>query len=334
MAKGLVVKFHRETAKQQRKREKRYRRFILKRTFIILIAIVIISFIAYFILNLNFFNAKHKSTLNQIENVQPAEIVHKDSVVEVCNIVTESQELNDSANSLVVGDERFLGKKYVLYDSISGYFGISISEWQHTVNWDTLYEKNETQRLKFVIIKATQGENSVDKKFNYNWKNSRNTNVNIGACHFYVLGGDPLKQAENYIKNVKLKKGDLFPILKIQVNYSGLRNLEIDKLKLVEELTIFLNRLKEQYGVKPILFTSYQFYNDYLKEELSDFNYMFAKYNNTPSPWMLNKDTAGIQLAPFVFIWEYSFDGKLNGITTTVRMNFIPKEKLGLIVLK
>lgn len=334
MNKFLTVRFRKETKKERKNREKRNRSFIFKKIIVIVFVIAIISILVYYVVFINFFNINYKSQNNPEEKLQTDAFVQQDSLIVINKIDVKNEELKHQATNLLVTDDRFLSTKYILNDSIPGYFGISISEWQHTLNWDSIYLKNQDRKIKFVIIMATEGANSVDKQFYNNWENAQNSDVNTGACHYYIFADDPLQQADNFIKNVELKRGNLYPIVKIGVNYTYSVNLEIISVDLIKNLKIFLIQLEKNYGVKPILFTSYQFYNDYLKDKLSDFNYMFAQYNKTPSHWMLNKDAAVIKLAPFVFVWEFSFNEKLNGIKTTVRMNFIPKEKLDLIVLK
>ncbi len=334
MEKSLKIKFHKETEKEKRERKKKYRIYICIRICKIILLITIILFFAYYIIYLDILNIRNKRPLNQNENIGSASIIHAGSPGNLNQTVSNESILFDSTNHETINHDRFLSKKCILNDTISGYYGISISEWQHTIYWDKLYNENESQPIKFVIIEATHGANSVDLQFYNNWKNAKNTNVNIGACHFFVLGDNPQQQAENYIRHVKLRKGNIYPIIRIGVNYSGLMNQEIDKVELIKRLTIFLNRLKEQYGVKPVVYTCYQFYDDYFRDELIGLKYMIAHYNNIPHIGMLSRVTAKTQLAPFVLIWQFSYKERLNGITSTTRMNFIPKEKLDLILLK
>ncbi len=333
MGKALKIKFYKETEEAGKEREKKYRRFLFKRTGIFFLLISIILFVTYQIVYVDFFNLMNKNPLNYSENVKAPELILNDSAISREKQLPNDLILNNSIDKVELSEDRFLSKKYILNDSFSGYYGINVTEWQQTINWDMLYNNNESFPIKFVLIKATQGANSIDKQFETNWEKAQNPIVNIGAYHVFILGDDPQQQAENFINNVKLSKGDILPIVELGVNYSRFENMEISKTELINRLSVFLIQLEEEYGAKPILYTCYQFYDDYFLEELIGYKYMFAHYFSTPLNGMLTRGITKPQLAPFVFIWQYSYSGDVNGITATTRMNFVPKEKMDAILL-
>ena len=58
--------------------------------------------------------------------------------------------------------------------------GLDISHHQEKVNW-TLVDK----KYKFIILKATEGQNFLDTDFLYNWNNARLNGFVVGAYHFF-----------------------------------------------------------------------------------------------------------------------------------------------------
>jgi lysozyme len=88
--------------------------------------------------------------------------------------------------------------------------GIDISHHQGEINWNKVKQaKIQNHPISFAIIKATEGGDFTDHRFHYNWKELNKVGLTKGAYHFYRPKTDPNIQAKNYIKNVKLKKGDL-----------------------------------------------------------------------------------------------------------------------------
>ena len=92
-------------------------------------------------------------------------------------------------------------------------WGIDISKHQPNIDWETLCEENKPY---FVFIKATEGTYVQDKKFKEHWANCKKNNVLRGAYHFFSYFTSGKKQAANFIKMVKLEKGDLPPVLDVE----------------------------------------------------------------------------------------------------------------------
>jgi len=48
--------------------------------------------------------------------------------------------------------------------------GLDVSHYQKVIEWD----KVPKEEYKFIFIKATEGEDMVDKTFDYNWSTAKN----------------------------------------------------------------------------------------------------------------------------------------------------------------
>ena len=101
--------------------------------------------------------------------------------------------------------------------------------------------------MHFVFMKATEGGDHGDTTFSANFANARNHGFIRGAYHFYIPSTDALKQADFFIRTVKLDTGDLPPVLDVEM--TGRKN----KTELQQGIKRWLDRVEAYYGVKPIL---------------------------------------------------------------------------------
>jgi lysozyme len=152
--------------------------------------------------------------------------------------------------------------------------GLDVSEFQGKIDW-ALVETMETHYpIEFVFIRATAGNDRVDDRFGENWLGAKNRKIIRGAYHYYRPNENSLEQARLFIKTVQLKKGDLPPVLDIEKLPKG---QSLDSLKV--GLRRWLNAVEAHYKVKPIIYTGEKYYDDFLKEDFSDYLFWIANYN-------------------------------------------------------
>lgn len=185
-------------------------------------------------------------------------------------------------------------------------FGIDISHYQRRedIKWDSLSIGNHSIPIKFVVLRATMGNRSADKNFVHFWQKSRENNLIRGAYHFYRADEDPVVQAKNFLNAVKLESGDLRPILDVEKIPHRKTHEEF-----VKDLKIWLKIVEEAYGEKPILYTYYSYYRDYLKQDFGvEYPLWLANYNDvqTPSP---DDDWS---------FWQFTENGIVYGVNTKV----------------
>lgn len=150
-----------------------------------------------------------------------------------------------------------------------GCYGIDVSHHQGQIDWNRVSAtlKSDDIPVRFVFIKATEGGTFLDSSFRTNIESARKAGFVCGIYHFYNPGTSPRKQADFYISNVRLEKGDLAPV--VDVERPG-RSAEA----LQRELVDFLSALESHYGVRPIIYTSAKFRHNYLNNPIFD-NYPF-----------------------------------------------------------
>ena len=183
--------------------------------------------------------------------------------------------------------------------------GFDVSQFQGEINWSKIDSVEHLVPLQFVFIRATAGNNKVDSKFKENWINAKKYNFIRGAYHYYRPDENSVEQAANFIKTVKLQKGDFPPVLDIEQLPD---NQSIDSLKV--GLKRFLKIIDNHYKVKPILYSGEKYYTTFLKNEFSDYTFWVANYNflveNIKDDWLF---------------WQFSEKASIEGINEKVDLN-------------
>lgn len=183
--------------------------------------------------------------------------------------------------------------------------GFDVSQYQGTIDWEQIDSVENKFPLKFVLIRATAGNDKEDSQFDENWKGAKQHHFIRGAYHYYRPNENSIEQAENFIKTVKLRKGDLPPVLDIE---QLPEEQSIDSLKV--GLKRWLKKVDAHYKVKPIIYTGERYYEDFLKEEFKGYTFWIANYNffveNIEDDWAF---------------WQFTEKATLKGINERVDLN-------------
>ena len=184
--------------------------------------------------------------------------------------------------------------------------GIDISHHQGTVDWDKLRSALiDGNPIRFVIVKATQGNAAVDSRFASNFTNAMQYGLVRGAYHYFSPQIDAKSQASHFIANVNLQTGDLPPILDFEETGS------MTPRQTAQAALSWLETVEKHYGVKPILYTNYKFKLKYFSgKEFEQYPYWIAHYY---------VDTLKYQ-GKWKF-WQHTDCGKVSGISTRVDLN-------------
>ncbi len=206
---------------------------------------------------------------------------------------SEAKRISDVRNFQVL--EKHEGKS----------IGIDVSEYQGKISWSYVDTIEKKYPLHYVFIRATVGKDRPDRQFERNWLGAKENKMIRGAYHYYRPNENSLEQAELFITTVKLEKGDLPPVLDIE---KLPKNQSIANLKL--GLKRWLKAVESHYGVKPIIYTGERYYDDFLKEEFSDYLFWIANYNfyreEIDSDWLF---------------WQFTEKASIPGIKGNVDVN-------------
>ena len=183
--------------------------------------------------------------------------------------------------------------------------GIDVSHYQGKINWDDIGFIEDKFPIKFVFIRASVGNNKVDVRFKENWAGAKKQHLIRGAYHYYRPNENSVTQAKLFIKTVQLQKGDFPPVLDVE---KLPQEQSIDSLKI--GLKRWLELVDAHYNVKPIIYTSERYYNDFLKKEFGDYTFWVANYNffvtNLKDDWLF---------------WQFTEKGHIKGIDEKVDIN-------------
>lgn len=193
-------------------------------------------------------------------------------------------------------------------------FGIDVSQYQGVIQWENVQLINDEFPIDFIFVRATMGEKAVDKKYKTNWKQVKEINKLRGAYHYFRPNENSIKQANNFIRTVKLSPGDLPPVLDIEERP---RYQSMDSLKV--GLKRWLDVVEKHYKVRPIVYSGDRYFTDFLEKEFKDYPLWIANYNFWVEDPKRHWD-----------FWQFSEKGTVAGIKGPVDLNMYQRgiEKL------
>lgn len=174
-------------------------------------------------------------------------------------------------------------------------FGVDVSGYQGNVDW-TLMKR---QGVDFAFIKATEGSGMTDARFAANWAGARDAGVRAGAYHFFSYDSPGDSQADNFIAAVPVTEGALPPVIDLEF-YGDYLHTPADKAHTRAILDRLVERLEEHYGVKPVLYVTYESY----------WRYVAGGYRDCPV-WFSSPGVA--PLFHRWSFWQYSHGAAMEG---------------------
>ena len=178
--------------------------------------------------------------------------------------------------------------------------GVDVSEYQGEVDWDKIKEQN----IDFAFIKATEGSKGKDDSFDKNYEKLKNMDMLLGLYHFFSFESLGEEQADNYIKvvgNIENDENLMLPIIDIEY-YSYYKKVKPNKEWVTKELQKMLDKLEKTYRVKPIIYTTMEFYQEYIEGEFLEYDIWIR--NILTKPDLENREWK---------FWQYTGRGKLEG---------------------
>ncbi|MBO5055243.1 MAG: leucine-rich repeat protein [Lachnospiraceae bacterium] len=163
--------------------------------------------------------------------------------------------------------------------------GIDVSHYQGDIDWEIIEEQN----INFAYIKATEGSSHIDECFEKNWKAAQKTGIWIGAYHFFSFDSPGRSQAASYIDTVGSLSGKLAPVIDVEY-YGDKAENPPEREEVIRELKEMLIVLEEHYRIKPVIYTTYKAYYDFIKDEFKEYplwirNVYFTPFINLGNNW-------------------------------------------------
>jgi len=179
--------------------------------------------------------------------------------------------------------------------------GFDVSNHQGKIDWPAIDGK-----YRFAIIKATEGDDFVDRRFAENAKGAKARGLVVGAYHYFHFAYDGRKQAENFINIVK-DEIDLPPV--VDVEFPGGSSVSKDIGLIRAELHEMCDALKAHYGVDPVIYTTQKAYAGIIE-------------GNFDNPiWLRSIVYPERGKVQNTLLWQYSAHSRIPGIGTAVDLD-------------
>lgn len=172
--------------------------------------------------------------------------------------------------------------------------GVDVSSYQGVIDWNML----SSQGIDFAFIKATEGADYIDDRFAENLASAMDTDLKVGAYHFFTVLSSGKAQAENFSRTVPKNANMLPPVVDLEVT-AALSLTSVEEFRC--ELRDFLETVKEYYGRNPIIYTTKDSYAELISGAFDDYDIW---YRSVYSPAPKSVDWT---------FWQYSNRHRLEG---------------------
>ena len=186
---------------------------------------------------------------------------------------------------------------------------IDISEWNGDIN----FNKVRNTGVTCVIIRAGYGKdpNQEDNKFQEYYRQAKSAGLNVGAYWYsYATSVDAAKaEVKNCMNTIGGKQFDLPVFLDVE----EYRQAVLPRRTLTDIISAFCDGIKS-YGYDVGMYSA--------KSMLVDSAYpdeLSSKY----LIWIAAPNTSYSDLPSYVDLWQYSWNGKVDGIRNDVDLNYI-----------
>ena len=181
-------------------------------------------------------------------------------------------------------------------DTCTHVHGIDLSRYQGDVFWETV---GENTKMAYVYLKATEGGDRIDPKFERNIQLAHRYGLKVGSYHFFRPKTPLQRQLENFTTQCLPGEQDLIPMIDVETT----ANMPTEQF--CDSLLTFLKMVEQAYHQKPLVYTFRNFYNWHLVGKLDDYQLMVAMYLDEEPVLADERD---------ITLWQYTGKGRIVGI--------------------
>ncbi len=181
--------------------------------------------------------------------------------------------------------------------------GIDVSKFQGDIDWNRVADSG----VKFAWIKATEGGDHLDQRFQANWEAAKAAGVPRGAYHFVYWCRPPREEIDWFKENVPVEADALPPVLDVEATpTSKTCHRHLTQEGAIHDMQVMLDEMERHYGKRPIIYTTVDFYQAILVDGA------FSNY----AIWVRStKYHPAVKYGDRVWrFWQYQSDGTVPGI--------------------
>ena len=141
--------------------------------------------------------------------------------------------------------------------------GIDVSKFQGDIDWNAVAGSG----VKFAWIKATEGGDHADDRFQANWEGAKAAGVPRGAYHFVYWCRPPMEEMAFFEQNAPVENDALPPVLDVEATpTSRTCHRHLTQEDAIAEMKVMLEEMERHYGKRPIIYTTVDFYQAILAD--------------------------------------------------------------------
>ena len=182
--------------------------------------------------------------------------------------------------------------------------GVDVSHHQGDIDWAALAASG----IAFAFIKATEGGDFRDKRFQQNWNAAKAEGILRGGYHFFTQCRTGAEQAANFIAAVPKEAGALPPV--IDAEHMGPCTYGTQVADVRAEVLAFMDLVGAHYGKRPIVYVTEEFHRAHLDGHLPGERFWVRSIFWPPS----------IRRESWLF-WQYHHKGQRPGVKGPLDLN-------------
>lgn len=142
-------------------------------------------------------------------------------------------------------------------------YGIDVSAHQNAIDWRQVTNDDIT----FAYIKATEGGDFTDDRFEENWRGAQEAGLDRGAYHYFTLCTPGADQARHFLAVAPPESEALPPAVDLEL--AGNCSTRPSPAEVKEQLGEFISLVEEAWGREVILYVGDDFERAYaVRDEL------------------------------------------------------------------
>ena len=183
--------------------------------------------------------------------------------------------------------------------------GSDISHHQGAIDWRSV----RTADVSFVFMKATEGADFRDPRFQENWLAAGKSGIVRGAYHYFTFCTPGREQAENFKATVPAEDEMLPPVVDVEFSGNCRARPAVETIR--RWLGDYLLEIETEYRRKPILYVTPNSFDrivagNFPGHPLWVHSVYFRPSRNVRDDWIF---------------WQYADRGRINGIEEFVDLN-------------